>query len=668
MSKVDFHKVRIVGLAPHYKLLMQELHRKGILEVIDRPDFASESPLKPEEHFEVFALERLDFAIRFLTPYQGKTSVLNSILTGGKIVMTEDEAKQHVKNFSPQSEEVVKQAEEIEEQLVRLKNEQQKIASREGVLKPFAALDMPVSGLLRSEQTRSWVGSLPTRLLKNLTKELAQLSNLVDVHILHHDKTKSTMRVSAYWDLEEEVQLLLQQAGFEDIDFGQEATEYADMTVREVLKAMHARSKDIAREQKELEKQARTLAKHLRDLCILYDYNAWRKTKNELQRKMYRSANVFAFEAWVPEPAYDSLAQWIWDIFVGEVSIETAEIAEEDKAPSYVENNKAFVAPFELVTAMYGLPGKNDIDPTPFLAPFFFIFFGLCLSDVGYGALLTIFMGAALLFVKLDPAARSALRAMLYCGISTIIGGVLLGGYFGMSTDQAPAFMVNPETGMFYGQLLNPMSGSGPLTFLTIALGIGIVQLLFGIVLDGIRRLKNGDTVGAIADSGAWFFFLVMLVGFAVADYISLPKDLMGRLALAGAAILVLTQGRSQKNWFLKPIFGILGLYNITGYMSDLLSYSRIMALGLSTGVIGMAMNLTAGVLGGLMPHPAIGIPVAILILLAGHGLNFALSLLSAFVHSGRLQFIEFFGKFYEGDGRAFEPFVRHKKYLFFRN
>ena len=130
----------------------------------------------------------------------------------------------------------------------------------------------------------------------------------------------------------------------------------------------------------------------------------------------------------------------------------------------------------------------------------------------------------------------------------------------------------------------------------------------------------------------------------------------------------MITQSRDQKNWLLKPIFGLLGLYNVTGYLSDLLSYSRIMALGLATGVIGYAMNLTAGIFGEMMPHPAIGAVVAVTIILFGHTLNFSLSLLGAFIHSGRLQFIEFFGKFYTSGGHPFTPFRRTNKYLFIKD
>jgi V/A-type H+-transporting ATPase subunit I len=200
-------------------------------------------------------------------------------------------------------------------------------------------------------------------------------------------------------------------------------------------------------------------------------------------------------------------------------------------------------------------------------------------------------------------------------------------------------------------------------------MALGMIQLMTGVFLDFYRQLKNGDYVDAICDPLAWFVMLLTIVLWLVAGFVGFMDQSVFLIAVyVAAGILVMTQGRKQKIWLLKPIIGILGLYNITAYVSDLLSYSRVMALGLATGVIGFAMNLTAGILGGMMPHPALGFVVAAIVIVCGHGLNFALSLLGAFVHSGRLQFIEFFGKFYEGGGRKFKAFERENKYLFFRN
>ena len=158
-----------------------------------------------------------------------------------------------------------------------------------------------------------------------------------------------------------------------------------------------------------------------------------------------------------------------------------------------------------------------------------------------------------------------------------------------------------------------------------------------------------------------------MIALWAGADQLGLDKALMQWMLLGGAAFLVLTLGRAKKNIFLKLAFGILGLYGAMDFVSNILSYSRLMALGLATGIIGAAMNMTAQVLGEMLPS-VLGIIVMIAFMLFGHAINFGLSGLGAYVHSLRLQFIEFFGLFYAGGGRLFRPFARAKKYLLFRS
>jgi len=274
-----------------------------------------------------------------------------------------------------------------------------------------------------------------------------------------------------------------------------------------------------------------------------------------------------------------------------------------------------------------------------------------------------------LLFGKYSREARSTIWMIFMLGMSAFAGGVLLGGHFGMTAEQAPAFltMLN-DAGeiVFRGQILDPMKGTGAMSFLIFTFAVGIFQLLVGLVMQFVQNVHNKNYIAAFADSAAWFYFLVMLICFALADQFGLDKALFTKLAISGAGILVLTQGRSKKNIFAKLLFGVLGLYGVMDYVSNMLSYSRLMALGLATGIIGSAMNMTAVVLGEMLPG-VLGILIMVLFLLFGHSINFGLSTLGAFIHTMRLQFIEFFGGFYGGGSAKFKPFARVKKYLLFR-
>lgn len=662
--KADLQKIRVTGLRKHYKLLMQELHRAGVMEITHNEKLTAASAGHFDDHYGVFDLARIQFAIDFLKPYAPTKSKIESMLSGGKIVMSEEEAKGRLKEFSGSSEAIISQCEALEEHIVRLENEIQKIPEQQKFLSTLSDFSAELQPEYNTDQTKTWVGKVSPDQVKSFERTLSELSNLVDVDRIGKEKLAYYYRVTVLSEIEADAREVLNQHSFENIDLTNGFKDFVGQPIAEVKKSLSRRITEHQADLDASKEKVRGLAAHVEDLKILFDFNSWRKRKNDLQHDIFQSDHVFAFEAWGVNKALPDLTKWVKNAFVGEVSIEEIDAQEGEEAPTYLKN-KWGVRFYEPLVEMYGLPKSTEFDPTPFVSFFFFIFFGLCLSDVGYGAILTIVSTYFLLFGKFNRGARDGLLLILFCGISAMIGGVILGGYFGMTPEQF-TLLANPnKEGFFYGQLINPMSGSGPILFLSVSLALGAIQILFGMGVDFFQRLKNGDIIGAIGDPLAWAFFLISLGLYGLASPLGLDQSLMGKIALAAAGILMVTQSRNQKNWLLKPIFGLLGLYNITSYLSDLLSYSRIMALGLATGVIGFAMNMTAGILGDMMPHWILSLIIAVIVIIFGHTLNFGLSLLGAFIHSGRLQFIEFFGKFYEGGGVKFQPFKREEKYLY---
>ena len=661
--KADLQKIRVTGLRKHYKLLMQELHRAGVMEITHNEKFTEASNKEFDDHYGVFDLARIQFAIDFLAPYAPTKSKIESMLAGGKIVLSEEIAKNRLKDFSSQSEVIVSECEKLEEHVVRLKNEIKKTPDQIHFVENLGDLSVNLQATYHTEKTKTWIGKVSPEQVKSFEQSISSLSNLVDLDKLGQEKKGVYFRVSTLNELADEVRECFTTHGFENLDLTHGFKDYIGQPVSSIRAQLEEKLVADEADLEASQERIKELAVHVEDLKILFDFNAWRKKKNDLQHDIFQSKHVFSFEAWGVGKALPDLKKWIKNAFVGEVSIEEINPEKNEEAPVFM-HNKWGVRSFEAVVEMYGLPKLTEFDPTPVVMPFFFVFFGLCLSDVGYGLILLAVSSWFLAFGKMNQAARDGLFLIFFCGIAAILGGIGLGGYFGMTPEQLP-FMINPETGAFYGQLLNAMEGSGPILFLSVSLGLGALHLLTGLAVDFAQRWKHGDKVGAFADPAAWAFFLLMMVGFGLADMIGLDKGLMGKFSMLGAGILILTQGRAQKNIFLKLLFGFLGLYNITSYLSDILSYSRIMALGLATGVVGFAMNMTAGILAGMMPHWTLGILIAIIVIAFGHTLNFGLSLLGAFIHSGRLQYIEFFGKFYEGGGVKFAPFKREQKYLY---
>ena len=324
----------------------------------------------------------------------------------------------------------------------------------------------------------------------------------------------------------------------------------------------------------------------------------------------------------------------------------------------------------EGVLEAFGLPGKGEVDPTRIMFVFYVFLFGMMLSDAAYG--LIVFVACAVLlkkFPRMSESMAKSLRMFMYCGISTIVWGVLFGGYFGNIVDivSEKFFGVTVTVPAVWFMPLND-----PMKLLVFSMLFGLIHLFTGLGIKGYMCLRDKRYMDFFCDVVLWYCLLVGLILMLLPSsifasiaqaHIVLPEpvNLLAKvLAIAGAAGIVLMSGRGRKNPALRLALGAYDLYNITGWLSDVLSYSRLLALGLATGVIASVVNQMAGMLG----NGIIGIIGFILIFIVGHTLNLGINLLGAYVHTNRLQFVEFFGKFYDGGGRAFAPFHSDTKYM----
>jgi len=671
MAKVSVQKIRITGLRKHYRVLIQELHRRGFMEIDENANFEENSTDAAElSHFDTFDLARIDFAIRFLAPYAPEKRKLEKMLTGDKVILSEKDAQKRFKHFSPKADEVISECEKIEELFVRTKNELARIENEIELLKPFQSINIPVDTSLQTGDTSSMLARVAVSKKKDFLEHLAHSSRLVDIRLFHEDKRQVFFRLTWHKSLKPEVDTALQQFGGRDVDLASDfGKNFAGMLPREVSKSLVKKTKELQEKVQEKEERLAELGKNYDDLRIAHDFHSWRKAKNETQQRALLTSHLFAFEGWVPEGKFETMRHWSQQVFVGDVTIEKLDPEKEERVPSLIQN-KVGISSFDSMTKMFGSPAADDIDPTPVVAPFFVLFFGICLSDTGYGLILSLAAAFFYFFGKFSKEAREMILMVLLCGLSAVVGGILLGGHFGMTAEQAPGFLTAMNDAgeiVFRGQVLDPLKGSGTMTFLVFTFALGYFQVLVGLIMRILKGITNKDWAYAICDGFGWLYTLIMIALWAGADQLGLDKALMQWMLLGGAAFLVLTLGRAKKNIFLKLAFGILGLYGAMDFVSNILSYSRLMALGLATGIIGAAMNMTAQVLGEMLPS-VLGIIVMIAFMLFGHAINFGLSGLGAYVHSLRLQFIEFFGLFYAGGGRLFRPFARAKKYLLFRS
>jgi V/A-type H+-transporting ATPase subunit I len=331
-----------------------------------------------------------------------------------------------------------------------------------------------------------------------------------------------------------------------------------------------------------------------------------------------------------------------------------------------------WLRPLDLLINMFGLPDYFSIDPTPYLAVVFLVFFGICFADVVYGLLLMLLSGLMMRRYRLQDNLREFFRLFYYCGISTVVFGVLTGSwaadiYNYLGPNNLLQRLVRKTT------VLDMLSK--PILALMIALAIGILNQFYGIIMRMIKDVRQSNWKGAVYDGVFWLVYLGGFLVFILASiggYGGLLRTVSLTAVACGAVGLILTQGREEKSFAGKAIFGLVSLYGIVGgygtvsFIGDVLSYSRLLALGLTTYIVGMSFNIIANVVPqivtSLFPFTAklmsgpVGVLLIVLVMIFGHLFNFFLSILSAFVHSARLILLEWFGRFYQGGGRWFQP------------
>lgn len=416
------------------------------------------------------------------------------------------------------------------------------------------------------------------------------------------------------------------------------------------------RKEDLIIENEKLAKYIKDLAEKREEIKVTQDYFRIRTDKYNVINELEHTKHIFVINGYVPEQDLDKLIKICERVSTCYIEAEDA----EDDAPVKLKNNK-FSAPAQGILTMYATPSHADVDPTPLLAFFFYFFFGMMFSDAGYGLLMIIATGLLIKVFKPDDKMKNNLKLFQYCGVSTLIWGLIFGSIFG----DAPVVLYNHFTGanltmagILPWPTLDPQKDA--LVLMVISIAFGLIHILVGMGCKFYICFKEKDYAAAFFDTGLW---MLMMVGFAVLAIgmatIQVVFYIGAGIAIACAVGLVLTQGRNKKG-FGKVIGGLASLYDVTSYISDLLSYSRLLALGLTTGVMAQVFNMLATMFG----TGIVGSIFMVVILIIGHAINIGLNALGSYVHTMRLQYVEMFSKFYEGGGEEFEPFSLKSKYI----
>lgn len=388
-------------------------------------------------------------------------------------------------------------------------------------------------------------------------------------------------------------------------------------------------------------------SKFLSEMELRYEYLRNEESRKKAKEKILQSEHVDISKGYVPTDRKEALEELLQFNFGSEYYWESHEAKKDDpQVPTMLKNDK-FSEQFIDLTYLYAVPKYNEIDPTPLLAPFYWIFFGMMAGDLGYGLIL---LGLTIFLLKsksIFPNNKRFVKFLFLLSFSVMIWGVLYGSFFG-GLIKIPAVF---DTSRDITQLL------------ILSLLFGFIQLFAGLGIQAYMKIRDGHWKDAIYDVFFWYMAIgggILLLVSGMAKFSNTMKLISKIIMITGMIGIVLTGGREGKSIFSKLVGGLYSLYNISGYIGDFVSYTRLMALGLAGGFIGLAVNMIVG----MMWNSTVGKIVGIIVFIVFHAFNIFLSVLSAYVHTARLTYVEYFGKFYEGGGEAFEPFQSNPKYI----
>jgi len=612
---IPMKKVTLIALKEDKEALLLALQRCGEFMVIDTQEGEPEEKVITQTDEKVKKTEAL---LGFTRKFREKKPLFED----RPIVNYEHFIKGDAKTKA-----LVEKIEVIQTDLADCESDIQVSENQNVQLEPWKTMDLPIEKIKDTSNVQLFTGYLPEKEAADILEALNQYT--CDIFKFGRNDEGQACLITVYHSESGELINDIKNKGFIEAT-PPNVKGKAQTVIQENNKALEA----LHEKRQQLSTEMQVLAKEYDKIEVLTDY--YTKISEREQVAMTETIETVIINGWVRSDRFKVMKKAVDDV-TDCYHLSEVEPLEDEKPPTVTKNN-AFIHNFETITDMYSKPKPGSLDPAIFAGIWYWLIFGMMVGDVGYGVsmVLTIFI-----YKKLAKPRGSFLQlvnVLFYCGFTTIFWGIIFGSYFGETWKP-----------VLFSTLENPM---GMLIFTMI---VGLLHMFCGMGIKMAESIRSGHVLDAIFDQFSW---MVLLVGLGL---LFLPQTAsIGKyMALGGVAVVLLTAGRTSKGIIGKILGGFLGLYGITSYMSDILSYSRIFALALATSVIGMVMNLLAG----MVAVNPIGYVFAILICLAGHSFNLAISMLSAYVHDSRLEYIEFFNKFYEGGGYSFTPLSMNGKY-----
>lgn len=613
-----------------------DVHLKDLTEETELLDSGLEYFSEDEAILDVREeIGEIESAINLLSSYQEKKSGLKNLQEGNKNYSYEDLMTKgaqldftrfllNLSNLNNSIENKKKIIERIENEILDLK--------------PWIDLKVPSKAIEKTKHVNFITGYILSAQYESLKEDLKDLQYGLVERVGQDDKNSYILAIVEESELSKMTELLRKYSFYEE-------TVKTEKNPAQDIKAKEKEIETLNDEIKEIENKYRSMTEDLDNLKLRYEYLKQVEKKLASVDNFLATKKVSVIEGYVASKNADIFQRRLRKNFPKDYYLEISEADKEDpNVPIELENNK-FVSVFEPLTEMYSMPRYNEVDPTPFLAPFYWLFFGMMIADAGYGLLLLIGTYVLLRF-NLSDSMRKNIKFFNYLGYSTILWGLIYGSVFGGAIE--------------IPQLIDPAGDY--MTVLIISIALGAVHMFLGMAMKAYVLIRDGHSIDAFFDVFSWYMVLIGAIYMILAGPLSLPgRNIAKYVMIAGMLIIVFFTGREAKSPVGRIASGAYNLYGISSWLGDFVSYLRLMALGLAGGFIGVAINMIAGTVAS---SGIVGIIFAAVIFVGGQLFNLALSALSAYVHTLRLTFVEFFGKFYEGGGKKFNRVRKETKYI----
>ncbi len=608
-------KATIFAMRDDRKAILLALQRSGLMMVIESDGCVRDDALGGAENGEAGAKE----ALAFVSRYREKARFFSDTPSVGFGELMSNKAQQ---------QKLADSALELQTKMAQLQSDIAAARSAAAALTPWLPLECSPAALRGTHNTCAHTGYIPV----SKTAKLAELEQTLPFAygLLAQSAGSVACWFVTHRDADGEICTTLKDLGF--VESAPPSISTAPQKEYERLQQKIDKLRD---QYAALQQRAEDIGKKSASIELLCDKLA--SDVDRFNTPFCETQSTFYIRGWVTAERAGDLDEVIRD------ATDCFELVLEDPAegeqPPTVTRNPKLITPFETLTDMFSRPNPLDgIDPNPVMAPWYWLIFGMMMADAGYGLVMLVLFWLFLKLKKPKGEFKKLVTVLMYASVPTAIWGVMFGSYFG--AEWFPPILFAP--------LYNP------LPMMIICFALGALHIFCGLCMQMYYKIKQKQYLDALSGDLAWIVLISSLAMLALPATAAIGK--IG--ALASAAVIILFSKR-EGNIFSRFFGGLLALYNITGFMSDILSYSRILALMLSSAVVGMVMNMLAGMVQGSI----VGFIASLFIYIVGHSFNLAMGLLSAYVHASRLQYIEFYGKFYDGGGYAFKPLAVNARY-----